>query len=329
MILSLLLAALASLEPQAVADLTRFPAASAAPPPADPRGPTNEGLSTACDSFNRAYSSDLGPDWEEQAGDAYLAGGTVRSSEGSVLLTHARAGSPYADARLTARFAKQSGVVFYVAVIAGYAGPQDCVFAKVQDNDFDGAFDRVFFYRGDNGNPWSTQYTFALSAPMAGGVMRLSFEDDGDTAVLEIEDELTGAAAVFRCSGVLGFASALGTSVGLGAYSGASADDFGLNEGCGSLALAKSGTCPGVLSLRVSGHSGDVALLYGATGGFVQTDPGRPCLGVALQLDRPWLGGILRAESPQAMFNGGGPICGLTVQAVDLTTCSVSNSIVL
>ncbi len=328
MILSLLLAGLTSLAPQAVADATRFPAAQAAPPPADPRGPTNEGLSTACDSFNRADSSDLGPDWVEREGDTFLAGGSARCMPGVALMTHARAGSPYADARVTARFKQQSGVLFYVAVVAGYAGPDDCVFAKVQDNDFDGAFDRVFFYRGDN-NPWSTQYTFALAAPTTGGVMRLSFEDEGNTAVLEIEDEFTGAAAVFRCSGVRGFASALGTSVGLGLYGGASADDFELNEGCGSLLLVKSGTCPGLLTLRVSGHSGDVALLYGAAGAFVQADPGQPCLGVALQLDRPWLGGILRAGSPQAMLNGSGPVCGLTVQAVDLTTCTVSNSIVL
>lgn len=96
--------------------------------------------------------------------------------------------------------------------------------------------------------------------------------------------------------------------------------------------LVKNGSCPGTMNLTVTGATpgGGVAMLSGPAGTFVQT--GNPCPGLTLSLNPPTLHGILTANgsgTASVNFNAPPGVCGRTVQGVDLSTCSATNSVVL
>ncbi len=96
--------------------------------------------------------------------------------------------------------------------------------------------------------------------------------------------------------------------------------------------LTVTGTCPGPVTLDIAGATpfGGVALAYGPAGSF--SIPSGGCAGTSLDIGSPTLATILGADA------GGGVsfavtlpagACGLTVQAVDLGSCAVSNAAVL
>ncbi len=97
--------------------------------------------------------------------------------------------------------------------------------------------------------------------------------------------------------------------------------------------LALAGTCPGLVTVTASNCTagGMVAMLYGAAGMF--TNPGSPCTGLTVDIaPTPSLGGLLVADgagSAAANFNAPAAACGLTVQAVDVGTCTTTNTITL
>lgn len=96
--------------------------------------------------------------------------------------------------------------------------------------------------------------------------------------------------------------------------------------------LTKQGACPGLLEVRVSGSTvgQNVALLFGSAGAFIKPAP--PCQGVELAIAQPTLGAILTTGSSgvaTATMNAPAGACGLTIQAVDLATCKVTNPVVL
>lgn len=100
----------------------------------------------------------------------------------------------------------------------------------------------------------------------------------------------------------------------------------------GGLVLSKSGTCPGTVQISLSGAtpSGSVAFAYGPAGAF--TLPPGPCAGTMLDISSPTLAGIIASDASGNIAiapNLPSGLCGLTLQAVDLTTCSVSNTVVL
>ena len=96
--------------------------------------------------------------------------------------------------------------------------------------------------------------------------------------------------------------------------------------------LAKSGSCPGSTTLTASNCTagGNVAFLYGAAGTY--TKPNNPCQGVTLGISSPTLGTILTANgsgTASLTFNAPAGACGLTVQAVDVATCTPTNTVTL
>ena len=95
------------------------------------------------------------------------------------------------------------------------------------------------------------------------------------------------------------------------------------------LSLEISGTCPGTIDISISGATPDdiVAVLFG-TGVGNDPLPGGPCVGTETGLMNPGLITTLLADangeislSPNV---GAGP-CGADIQALDGTTCEVSN----
>jgi hypothetical protein len=102
--------------------------------------------------------------------------------------------------------------------------------------------------------------------------------------------------------------------------------------GAGGLTLSASGVCPGPVQISLSGATanGDVAFAYGPAGSFVI--PSGVCIGTSIDIGSPTLAGIFSADasgnySIAPTLPAG--LCGLTLQAVDMTTCAVSNAVVL
>lgn len=100
----------------------------------------------------------------------------------------------------------------------------------------------------------------------------------------------------------------------------------------GGFSLSVSGTCPGPVQISVTGAtpSGNVAFAYGAAGSF--TLPPGPCAGTVLDISSPTLAAIMAADasgniSIAPTLPAG--ICGRTLQCVDMTTCTTSNTVIL
>lgn len=99
-----------------------------------------------------------------------------------------------------------------------------------------------------------------------------------------------------------------------------------------TLDLTINGTCPGVMTITVSGAtpSSTVALVYGNAGSF--TLPADPCAGITVDMDFPNLAGVFTADANGDLIltpNIPSVACGFTVQAVDATLCAVSNAVIL
>jgi len=110
-------------------------------------------------------------------------------------------------------------------------------------------------------------------------------------------------------------------------------------EGCwggAGLTLRKSGTCPGPMTFTAVGATpnGTVAFVWGTSGSFTIPTP-RPCAGTVLALvpllaPPPGyiLAGATSTGDASVQANVPASACGqLLLQALDLTTCSTSNTI--
>jgi hypothetical protein len=188
---------------------------------------------SACDDFNRADSPSMGPDWLEQAGDIEVLANEGHGVMNMSMMSHTGASGNYVGSTMSARFDTYGGLV-YVAMVAGFADTGNNIFVKVQDNNIDGLYDRVFFYFGNNGGSWGgTSYYSDLATPTVSGTMTLYFDVSGDIAYLDIDNDASGLTETFSNDGLLGVAGFLGTGYGVGTYGSARFDDVDINDGCG------------------------------------------------------------------------------------------------
>lgn len=96
--------------------------------------------------------------------------------------------------------------------------------------------------------------------------------------------------------------------------------------------LSRSGSCPGMTALSISNGTPNslIAIIYGPAGSFMKSTP--PCAGITVEIAGPILGALIPADSSgQAVLNFPAPTgaCGRTVQAVDIASCTTTNTIVL
>lgn len=96
--------------------------------------------------------------------------------------------------------------------------------------------------------------------------------------------------------------------------------------------LAKQGSCPGSMSISVTGATANapVAILYGQSGSY--TRPNGLCAGTTISISNPTLATVLNTNGQGAAslsFNAPPALCGRTVQGVDLANCTPTNSITL
>jgi hypothetical protein len=108
---------------------------------------------------------------------------------------------------------------------------------------------------------------------------------------------------------------------------------YAANGGGGAFSASAGGTCPGTVVVNVN-HAGpraNIALATGNPRGNF-TLPGGACAGLQLPISAPTLRGTFRADAGGTLtrsFVGGGAVCGATVVAVDLDTCTASNAATL
>ncbi len=105
--------------------------------------------------------------------------------------------------------------------------------------------------------------------------------------------------------------------------------EFETGGGASGPSLSISGTCPGLITIDVTGAGAfaGVALAYGAAGSF--TIPRGNCPGTVLGISGPTLAGIFGADASGSLslsVNVPAGLCGFTVQAVDTGSCSASNT---
>jgi hypothetical protein len=97
-------------------------------------------------------------------------------------------------------------------------------------------------------------------------------------------------------------------------------------------AITMAGACPGPVSLTVSNATplGSVAILCGSSGIFVRTSP--PCAGLMLAVVLPFQAFIRNADAGGAAtlnFTAPPGVCGRSVQAVDVASCTATDVLVL
>jgi len=190
----------------------------------------------ASDDFNRADGTAMGTDWVETAGDMAIISNTGYGGYSSTsAMVHATLSDDYATSTQVIDFLPRvsgPGVVF-VAFVCGHASSSSNLFIKVQDNNSDGLYDRVFFYKGYNGGGWgASTYYYDLVVPTVSGRMKLTFENNGDRAVLDVDRDMDGTwDEQCTCDGILAAGLTLGTGFGISSYSQGAFDNWSVNQG--------------------------------------------------------------------------------------------------
>lgn len=136
--------------------------------------------------------------------------------------------------------------------------------------------------------------------------MRIYVTDAEDTMNIDIDEDGDGVFEYhYESSGILAeFGGTLGAGLGIGGWATQS-DNWALGDGPSGPTLAVSG------SFTIAGGT---------------------CAGTTLDIGAPTLAGIFGADASGTLsltVTLPAGVCGLTVQAVDTSTCSASNSAVL
>ena len=303
---------------------------------------------TASDDFNRAAGTNLGADWSEWNGDSGILNNElygVLSSFNQNTIFHTSASCPYDQSTQSMDFlGAQPGtsLLVYNALIFGWDGFSENVFIKVQDNNSDGFYDRVFFYRGVNGGSWGqSPYFFDLATPgVTDGRMTAYFTNAGDTAVLELDYDYDGIPEeTFSSDLVNTFSFLLGNSHGIGHFNAGTSDNWDLNGGG-----------PGVPTLSVTnlvaGMTATASVTNATPGGLVYVGyslagpgptmvPAGPCGSVTVDLSAPFVllppatadpGGAITISAPVPPGTTG---VSVWAHAFDFASCTLTNSLAL
>ena len=191
--------------------------------------------SSASDDFNRPDGSDMGPDWSELAGDYNILNNTgYASAGGNQYMSHSTLSSGCIDSTQEIDFlaAVAGPSVAYGALVSGFDfGSLDGIFVKIQDNNADGLYDRVYFYHGINGGSWgASSFFFDLVTPAANGRIKLTFDNGGDLAVLDVDVDANGSYdEQFTVDGLLSSGINFGTSFGIATYNTGHFDNWNIN----------------------------------------------------------------------------------------------------
>jgi hypothetical protein len=291
-----------------------------------------------CDDFNRA-NGPIGGNWVIGNGTFDIDNNMGLGSTSLGYITNSNTNCAASAAKMSVNFgANPGGGLVYVAAMMGIGGApgSDSYFVKIQDQSGTPSYNTYGFYVGNNGGGGAYGQFGTLPLTALEGRIDVYVGPTGQM-VMDVDEFDDGSIEQTLMSN--GQASANGglsnTGFGIGNYGVIHFDDYEVNGGCGggsSFTLAKSGNCPGLLTLSTSNGTagGSVAILYGNAGSY--TKPSGACAGITLAISPPNLGVMLGANGSGAAsvsFNATPAFCGKTVQAVDVGSCAASNAVVL
>jgi hypothetical protein len=285
------------------------------------------------DSFDRANSGDLGAGWTLQSGAIGVDGNRAHGLVNLSLSSMNGVNDNYATSTMSCKVDNGNAGLTYVALVAGYSDTSNNVFVKLQDNNSDNLMDRVFFYYGNNGGNWgSSTWYYDLAVPTATATIHLSFDNGGDRAVFTVDNDTSGNSEVFYGDNLLGVHGGLGTGFGMGTYGLVFADDYTVNGGGSQMQLIASGAPGGVMSFDASGATAGatVAFVWSFSLGNYLVPNGFPCAGTELGLGTPLGWTLVNADASGlanlTRFVPGGAAGRVHIQALDLSTCGLSNT---
>lgn len=194
----------------------------------------------------------------------------------------------------------------------------DLEFYHLENNDELNGFDGVWV--SQDGDNWYRLFD-GVSTP-------------ANTWVLKTGLNMQVAGASLNLSGDFYLMFACEDNSAWTAGDGQAYDSIVINGGCGPTGpqLSVTGTCGGPVTFSLSSLTpgGQAALLYGPAGST--TKPSGVCAGTTVGISGPSVGAMLTADANgDAVLNVNVPAgaCGLTVQAVDVGTCTPTNAVVL
>jgi len=169
--------------------------------------------------------------WTVQNGSIFEMGGLMSGDNSSLALMDGMSGTQIGvDAVM-------GNNVNYVALVLNYTSLSDNLFIKIQDNNGNGLFDRIFFYHGNNGSDGLIGADFFdFSFEVSSSYFEVTLNGDGTViAYVEATGDFFGGTLTNAYGG---------TGIGLGFFgSGANggADNFYIVPGPGALALLALG----------------------------------------------------------------------------------------
>ncbi len=189
----------------------------------------------ASDDFDRPNNTNMGPDWAELTGDMVIDNNHGRgdlSSGWSYMLHNSASGAPDSETMWIDLLAPGGSSGPHVALIAGAdTFSTSWFYTKIQDNDGDGLYDRIFFYSSGNGGGWGTQYYQDLATPILSSRVSMYFTNAGDTLNVDFDDDFDGVVDQHHeNSGALGVATG-GTMYGIGTWAMGSYDNWSVGAG--------------------------------------------------------------------------------------------------
>jgi hypothetical protein len=170
------------------------------------------------DTFNSANIATLGSSWTQQAPTTSIEGQRATNPNLTTGLSTFNGGTgnaACADVTVNGTGGQ------YVAIVLNFAGPNDNLFIKVQENTGGGAFDTVFFYHGNNGTAFAPVQAIT---PFTSG--RFAVSRSGDNVTVDIDTNFDGVPEQEYTRTGANSVPNLGTGIGLGLYGHDFADNF-------------------------------------------------------------------------------------------------------
>jgi Ca2+-binding RTX toxin-like protein len=204
---------------------------------------------TTLDSFTSGNSTNLGPNWTEQAPDPAIEaqGFTVVAAQtGLATFNGIQSTEACADVATPA-----GGGTSYAAIVLKYANLTTNAFIKVQDSNPGISFDTLYFYKGNNGSTASPSQS--IPVPFASARLHVSFI--GTTVTVDIDTNFDNQPETTLTG--LNFANTgLGTGIGLGAYGHARLDNFAIPKS--EVPEGTKFSCAGKTATQVGSDAGDI-----------------------------------------------------------------------
>ncbi|RMH02788.1 MAG: hypothetical protein D6702_07770 [Planctomycetota bacterium] len=196
------------------------------PGPGAPRGAWS-------DDFNRASGTWMGPDWTETMGDLAILNnhGKGNLSYGwSTMLHQSASGSPDGAVMEIDLLPPAGSSGPHVALIAGAGSTNGTWFyTKVQDNNDDGYYDRVYFYSVGNGTPWGANWYQDLITPFSTARVKMYFTNSGDTLNVDIDWNFDGVVDEHRENSGALTVGVTGTGFGIGTWAEGAFDNWSVH----------------------------------------------------------------------------------------------------